>query len=92
VETFSVVTGEALALGRPVIATRCGGPEAFITPQNGTLITLRSTDELTAAMISFATGTPRDASAIRGTVMDRFSAGSVCATFQTIYQQVLAHG
>jgi hypothetical protein len=30
VETFSKVTGEALALGKPVIATRCGGPEAFI--------------------------------------------------------------
>lgn len=29
-ETFSVVTAEALAYGKPVIATRCGGPEEFV--------------------------------------------------------------
>lgn len=92
VETFSVVTGEALALGRPVIATRCGGPEAFITPENGILIAPRSTDELAAAMILMATEAPRDPQAIRSTVADRFGPGMVCATFQTIYQQVLAHG
>ncbi len=92
VETFSVVTGEALALGRPVIATRCGGPEAFITPGNGILVAPRSTDELCAAMINLATGVQRDPAAIRRTIVDRFSPISVCATFQTIYQQVLAHG
>ncbi len=92
VETFSVVTGEALALGRPVIATRCGGPEAFITAENGLLITPRSTDELAEAMIRMATEAPRDPATIRRSVIDRFSAGSVCATFQTIYQQVLSHG
>jgi glycosyltransferase involved in cell wall biosynthesis len=92
VETFSVVTGEALALGRPVIATRCGGPEAFITHENGLLITPRSSEELAAAMTRLATDAARDPATIRRTVIDRFSAGSVCATFQTIYQQVLAHG
>ncbi|MCX7650518.1 MAG: glycosyltransferase [Flavobacteriales bacterium] len=29
-ETFSVVTAEALAHGRPVVVTACGGPEEFV--------------------------------------------------------------
>jgi len=38
VETFSVVAAEAMACGKPVIATRCGGPEDFIGPEHGILI------------------------------------------------------
>jgi L-malate glycosyltransferase len=37
-ETFSVATVEALMTGLPVIATKCGGPEEFVTEENGILI------------------------------------------------------
>ena len=37
-ETFSVATAEALATGLPVLATRCGGPEEFITNDVGLLV------------------------------------------------------
>lgn len=36
-ETFSVVVVEAFFRGIPVVATRCGGPEELITPENGLL-------------------------------------------------------
>jgi glycosyltransferase involved in cell wall biosynthesis len=50
VETFSVVTLEAILSGRPVIATRCGGPEAFILPENGLLIDRDDDAQLANAM------------------------------------------
>ena len=37
-ETFGVVWAEALAAGLPVLATRCGGPEDFVGPENGVLV------------------------------------------------------
>lgn len=93
VETFSVVTGEALALGKPVIATRCGGPVAFITEENGALIEPRDDRALTAAMIYRATEKrPYDAATIRRTVHERFSVKAVGEQFTAIYQRVIDHG
>jgi len=50
-ETFSVVTAEALLAGKPVIATRCGGPEVFVNENNGILIKTGNRKELKAAII-----------------------------------------
>ena len=37
-ENFSVATAEAMATGTPVLATRCGGPEEFVTDDVGLLV------------------------------------------------------
>jgi len=49
-ETFSVSTAEALAYGKPVISTRCGGPEEFIDETNGILIDVGDTKALVSAI------------------------------------------
>ena len=92
-ETFSVVTGEALASGKPVIATRCGGPEAFITPANGLLIPVTDDKALAEAMIQISRDHGHYAPAtVRASVSERYSARAVAEGFDTIYQEALTHG
>lgn len=92
-ETFSVVTGEALACGKPVIASRCGGPEAFITPENGVLIPVDDDKALCEAMIRMTTEHGRyQPAAIRASVGQRFSPEAVAQGFDQVYQQVLKRG
>lgn len=50
-ETFGVVLVEALALGKPVIATKCGGPESIVTPEVGYLISKNSEKEMIDSLL-----------------------------------------
>lgn len=50
-ETFGVVLVEALALGKPVIATKCGGPESIVIPEVGYLISKNSEKEMIDSLL-----------------------------------------
>jgi glycosyltransferase involved in cell wall biosynthesis len=50
-ETFSLICAEALSCGKPVIATRCGGPEEFINEHNGILIPVNDDQALCDAIL-----------------------------------------
>ena len=49
-ETFGVVLVEAMALGKPVVATRCGGPESIVVPEAGLLVPINDVAAMAAAM------------------------------------------
>ena len=49
-ETFGIVAAEALSVGRPVVSTRCGGPQDFITTETGVLVDTDDADGLAAGI------------------------------------------
>ncbi|MCM3088668.1 glycosyltransferase [Bhargavaea ginsengi] len=50
-ETFGVVYIEALAAGKPIIATNCGGPSIIVNKNNGFLVEVDNIGELSKALI-----------------------------------------
>jgi glycosyltransferase involved in cell wall biosynthesis len=53
-ESFGVVLIEAMACGKPVIATRCGGPSEVVTPETGILIPPGDIAALADAIVQMA--------------------------------------
>lgn len=91
VETFSVITAEALACGKPVIATRSGGPEFFMTEECGILIPPRDPEALESAICYMLDHHKEyDPVAMRGVVEKQFSAAAVGRQLLSLYQEKLS--
>ncbi|MEA4924851.1 MAG: glycosyltransferase [Syntrophomonadaceae bacterium] len=89
-ETFGVVIIEALASGKPVIATKCGGPECIITESNGLLVPRKDVGALADAMETMKEHLKLyDPVRIRQDCVDRFSEEAVTRQLENIYQEVL---
>ncbi len=50
VETFGMAILEMMSLGRPVVATKSGGPQDFVTPECGILTNVGAVNELQEAI------------------------------------------
>ena len=88
-ETFGVVVGEAMACGKPVISTRCGGPEFVVTNETGVLVDVASAESLAGAMAEFLRGRVSfDAADIRRSVVDRFGADAFLRNISAVYDAV----
>lgn len=88
-ETFGIVLGEAMACGKPVISTRCGGPEFVVTEDTGTLVGVGDSTALADAMEAFVVGrTAYNARLIRQSVVDRFGEEAFVRNISAVYEQV----
>ncbi len=78
-ESFGVVLVEALMAGRPVLATRCGGPEGIVGVGDGALVPVDDAPALAAAMQSLVRGElPVDAPAtLRERAVARYGRAAV---------------
>ena len=88
-ETFGVVLGEAMACGKPVIATRCGGPEFLVTRETGLLVEPGNDVALADAMEKFISGERSfDSGKVRGEVVRRFGEKAFLDNINAIYQHI----
>lgn len=90
-ETFGVVFAEAIACGKPIIATRCGGPEYIVNEINGRLVDVGDIVGLAETMKSMADRWNQfDQIAIRQDFEERFSRKAVVSQLRALYQSVLS--
>jgi L-malate glycosyltransferase len=87
-ETFGVVVGEAMACGKPVISTRCGGPEFFVNEQNGVLVDVANPRALADAMEDFLLDRLSfDPQTVRASVVNRFSPEAFVRNITAVYER-----
>lgn len=88
-ETFGVVYIEAMHCGLPVIATRCGGPEDFVTNQVGILIPNEDCNALSDAMLRMVeTVKDYDSNYISEYVNRMFSPEQVALRIEGVYRKI----
>lgn len=91
-ETFAIVVIEAMAKGLPVIATKCGGPESFVRPEDGLLIPKEDSNELSKAMqYMIVHHKDFDAEEIRQHCYDGFSQDVIADRIIGVYKDVLSN-
>lgn len=90
-ETYSMVTAEAILSGVPVIATRCNGPEQFITKTNGILIDVGNQNELLAAMKKIIHEiNSYSSSEVKNSIKKDLSSNNIGRQLYSIYQSILS--
>lgn len=89
-ESFGNVYAEAIACGKPVIATKCGGPESIVNEINGLLVEKNDAAGLAKAMDILVSNYDRyDSTLIRQDFLSRFSSKVVLPHLYQFYQEMI---
>ncbi|MEB6625878.1 glycosyltransferase [Acinetobacter pittii] len=90
-ETFGVVAVEALALGKPVVSTKCGGPQSIINSEEvGYLVENNSLIGLKDGLINIQKNYNKFSSdKIRNYCLNNFGEAAVVEQLKKIYREAL---
>jgi glycosyltransferase involved in cell wall biosynthesis len=93
IETFGVAVVEALALGKPVVVTECGGPESFVQPDDGWIVPAGDVEALASALRTARRDAPRlIGGEIRQRCEARFGEAAVSSRLEAVYRAVVQEG
>jgi glycosyltransferase involved in cell wall biosynthesis len=85
-ETFGMTVAEALRSGKPVVSTRCGGPEEFLHDQNSLVVSPGRPVELKSAMLQMASTYHRyNTESIATEIENRFGKDAVRKKWLSFY-------
>jgi glycosyltransferase involved in cell wall biosynthesis len=88
-ESFGNVVVEAGACGKPVIATRCGGPEDIMTEKMGLLVDPEDVEQLAESLLQApALLSKLSPQQIRNEVVTRFHPETLTEKIASIYEEV----
>lgn len=89
-ETFGVVYIEAMACGKPVIAAANGGPDDFVTEQNGILIPPGDIQSLQNALTKMYLKQNNYAfDTVRETVSNKYSTTAIAEKLEGVYRDII---
>lgn len=89
-ETFGVVAAEALMMGKPVVATKCGGPESIIKHGDGLLVQPRDPLALADGLQKVLENLSNfDSNQISLHARERFGSQAIVTRLTEIYAEVL---
>lgn len=88
-ETFGVVLIEALSCGKPIVSTKCGGPNDIINNQNGILVKCNDINSFGEAMQFIKSNYNKyNKNFIKEDCYKRFSKQSVLKQLDKIYESI----
>lgn len=86
-ETFGMTVAEALRSGKPVISTKCGGPEEFLNSSNSILIETKNNEQVKNAILKMAGEFQNyDSKNLANEMENRFGKNTVREKLVTFYQ------
>ena len=89
-ETFGVVVIEAMSMGLPVIATKCGGPEDFVGENQGLLVPVGDVEKLRQAIEYMCVNAHEyDRSAISAECKERFGGNCIAKQLTDVFAKVV---
>lgn len=89
-ETFGLPALEAISAGKPVIATKCNGPESIINDKIGLLVKKGDYNKIKSAMINvYKNKNNYNSEIIKQNAFNRFSQSEVSKKFTKLYKDIL---